>query len=353
MVIVKNYKKVLLMGDSTAKLVTTENKELGWDEDKVLVKVSYSAVSAGTEYANLIGDKNVNATVKAEDTVLEWPRGVGYSSCGIVEKVGKNVTHVAVGDRVVLRACGHASHHTVQKDWVFKLPYEEISLEETAATFISSFSLSGVRKTRIEAGESAAVMGCGILGLFAVQFCAAMGATPVIAVDPVKEKREKALTMGADYALNPFEPDFVEKMMELTDGRGINAAIEVTGKGQGLDMILDCMARHGRVSLLGCTRNSDFTIDYYRKIHYPGIELIGAHTNTRPDNDSRPGFWTYKDDYEAIFRLIHYKKVDYKKMISEIVPVEKTAEVYARLASDYANFPTGVIFDWTENSSNE
>lgn len=345
-VTVENYKKVMLMGDSTAQLFEEKNKEFDLEPDGVLVRVVYSAVSAGTEYANLTGDINVNATVSAAETVLVWPREVGYSSAGVVVAVGSGVDDLNPGDRVVMRGCGHASHHLVCRDWVFKIPYDDIGLDEISMAFISSFSISGARKLRIEVGESAAVMGCGILGLFAVQFCAAMGATPVIAVDPVKEKREKALELGADYAVDPFADEFVQTMFDLTDGRGINAVVEVTGTGKALDQILDCMARHGRISLLGCTRNSDFTIDYYRKIHYPGIELIGAHTNTRPDNDSRPGFWTYTDDYHSIFRLIHFGKVNYKKMISEIHPISECSEVYSRLANDYKNFPTGLLFDW-------
>lgn len=343
---IKEYKKVMLMGDSTAQLFEEKNKEFNLGPNQVLVKVAYSAVSSGTEYANLTGDINILATTKAEDTVLIWPREVGYSSSGTVLEVGSDIDDLKVGDRVVLRACGHASHHLVNRDWVFKLPYDEIGLDEISMAFISSFSISGARKLRIEIGESAAVMGCGILGLFAVQFCAAMGATPVIAVDPVKEKREKALELGADYAVDPFADDFVETMYKLTDGRGVNAAVEVTGTGKALDQILDCMAHHGRISLLGCTRDSNFTIDYYRKIHWPGVELIGAHTNTRPDNDSRPGFWTYDDDYHAIFRLIHFGKVNYKKMISEIHPVSECSQVYSRLANDYKNFPPGLLFDW-------
>jgi len=343
---VDTFKKVMIVEDNLVELMEERDKELDWNENKVLVKVHYSAISSGTEHANVVGDRNVNATIKAEDMVLELPRGLGYASSGIVERVGANVASVKPGDRVALIACGHNSYHTPDEKQVMKIPYDDISLEEAAPMYIASFSLSGARKLRIQAGESAAVMGLGFLGLYAVQFCAAMGATPVIAVDPVKEKREKALELGADYALDPFEEGFVEKVRELTDGRMVNAAIEVTGKGQGLDMVLDIMARHGRVSLLGCTRNSNFTIDYYRKVHYPGIELIGAHTGTRPEDDSRPGFWTYRDDYAAMFRLIHYGKVNFKKMIQEIHPVSETTKVYHRLAFDYRNFPGGVLLDW-------
>ena len=66
-----------------------------------------------------------------------------------------------------------------------------------------------------------------------------------------------------------------------------NTAIEVAGQGAGLDETLDCIAKLGRVALLGCTRNSDFTIDYYRKVHGPGITLIGTHTLARPETKAQ------------------------------------------------------------------
>lgn len=343
---VENFREVLIMGPGNVALSPSCEREFDWGEDKVLVKTHFSAISAGSEYANVIGDKNIEASKSADEVVLTYPMDIGYASSGIVEKVGKNVANVKVGDRVVPLYKGHASHHVCDAGNIIKIPYDDISLEEMAALYISTFSLSGARKLRIEVGESCAIMGCGFLGLYSVMFCKLMGATPIIAVDPVPEKREKALALGADFAVDPFEEGFVEKTKALTDGRGVNAAVEVTGKGSGLDMILDCMARHGRISLLGCTRNSDFTIDYYRKIHYTGVELIGAHTGTRPTSDSRPGFWTIKDDCDAIMRLLHYKKIDFKKMISDIRPASEAHEIYDRLANDYSNFPGGMILDW-------
>ncbi len=169
----------------------------------------------------------------------------------------------------------------------------------------------------------------------------------MIAVDPIAERRAYAGKMGADYTFDPFAPDFVENVKKVTDGKGVNVAVEVTGNGKALDQVLDCMARFGRVSLLGCTRNSDFTIDYYRKIHFPGITLVGAHTAARPDRESAPGYWCYDDDLYAIFKLLKGGRLHFKDMIAETHLPEEAPEVYTRLVNE-KNFPLVVQFDWTK-----
>jgi threonine dehydrogenase-like Zn-dependent dehydrogenase len=188
------------------------------------------------------------------------------------------------------------------------------------------------------------VMGLGVLGLIAIELLRASGAAPIIAVDPVESKRELALTLGADFAFDPFDEGFAENVKRLTGG-GVNVAIEVTGKGQGLDMALDCMARFGRVALLGCTRSSDFSIDYYRKVHGPGITLIGAHTNARPTNDSSGGWWTEKDDANAVIKLIKHGRINLERLVEEVHSPAECRAVYERLINEQS-FPV-VQFDWT------
>ena len=107
------------------------------------------------------------------------------------------------------------------------------------------------------------------------------------------------------------------------------------------------MAKFGRVSLLGCTRSSDFTIDYYRKIHFPGITLVGAHTAARPNRESAPGYWCYDDDLYAIFKLLKGGRIHFKDMIAETHLPEEAPEVYTRLVNE-KNFPLVVQFDWTK-----
>lgn len=168
---------------------------------------------------------------------------------------------------------------------------DNVSFNEAAMAFIGSFSIAAIRKARLEIGESCLVMGLGILGQLAVQYARSSGAVPIIAADPNEERRKMALKNGADYALNPLDKDFAEQVKKITDG-GVNVALEVSGIGAGLISCLDCVARFGRVVLEGCTRNCDFTIDFYRKVHGAGVQIIGANSAARPSVDSSPGFFT-------------------------------------------------------------
>jgi 2-desacetyl-2-hydroxyethyl bacteriochlorophyllide A dehydrogenase len=310
------------------------------NEKEMLVRLCVSSISSGTERANLVGSKTVSwNSPEAKEAV--FPRRSGYSSAGVVEKVGDAVTKFKVGDRVALWWSSHSQYMTIKENRACHI--DDVSFEDAALFHIATFPLAAIRKCRLEIGESAIVMGMGILGIMAIKLLRAVGAAPIIAVDPIPEKRELALKLGADYAFDPFADNFEEQVRGVTDG-GVNAAIEVTGNGKALDLVLDCMAKLGRVALLGCTRNSDFTIDYYKKVHGPGISLIGAHTAARPAVDSYNGYWTAKDDMAAIQRMVRCKRLEFASLVEEIHSPNEAVEVYNRLANEPC-FPI-VQFDW-------
>ncbi|MBO5788345.1 MAG: zinc-binding dehydrogenase [Clostridia bacterium] len=333
-------KQIIFTAPYTAELLDVEC--LPPKADEVTVRLAYSAISSGTEKANFVGDRN--GTLVSEDAEAVFPRMVGYSAAGVVIEKGSDVTDIEVGDKVVVYWGKHKKHITVSRKNVIKIP-DGVSMAEASMTLISTFPLAAIRKTHLEIGESALVMGLGILGIFAVQQLRAAGAYPIIAVDPVGERREFALKMGADYALDPTSEDFVSKVKELSDG-GVNVCIEVTGLGIGLIQALECMQKMGRVALLGCTRSSHFEIDYYGKVHGRGVSLIGAHTMARPERESSPGLWTDEDDLRTVLHLIKGGRMNFKDMIFEIHSPADANEVYNRLASE-KNFPIGVLFDWS------
>ncbi len=310
---------------------------------QVLVKLEYSTISNGTERANLTGE--VNVSIVDRNTEAVFPRYGGYSSSGTVEAVGSAVKSVKVGDRVAAFWSKHSRYCILGQSLVCKIESPDVSMQSAALGNIGSFSLAAVRKCKPELGESAIVMGLGPLGLIAIQLLRIAGVCPVIAADPIKEKRELALRLGADVALDPFAEDFAEQVRQLT-GRGCNVAIEVTGNGKALDTVLDCMAPFGRVALLGCTRNSDFTIDYYHKVHGPGISLIGAHTQARAKQESAPGNWTTIDDIRALLKLEACGRLRLSDIVSEVHSPTEAPAVYQRLISE-RGFPV-VQFDWRD-----
>lgn len=315
--------------------IDTEIPEL--NDNDVLVETMVSTISCGTERANLMDMPNV---------LGDFPRMTGYNCSGIVVKKGKAVKSVEIGDRVVIWWSLHKKYNVISEDRVVKIDDNNISHKTGAMSFIATFPMAAVRKTRLEIGESAMVMGLGILGMTAVKLLRASGAVPIIAADPNPKRREIAILCGADYAFDPFDEDFAEKVKNVTNG-GVNTAIEVTGVDSGLDEVLDCMAKFGRVALLGCTRKSNIAIDYYRKVHLPGITLVGAHTNARPTMESHPGYFTHNDDIRAVLKLVSGKRLCLEDIVEETHSPEECVEVYDRLMHD-KNFPVVVQFDWSE-----
>jgi 2-desacetyl-2-hydroxyethyl bacteriochlorophyllide A dehydrogenase len=309
--------------------------------NEVTVELEYSAISAGTEKANYTGQRN--GTGMKDGEVPSFPITVGYSSAGKIVAVGSSVTDLKVGDRVIAYWSKHKKRLTVGREYIIKLP-DEVSTKEASMAYISIFPLAAIRKTHLEIGESALVMGLGILGVFAVQELKAAGAYPIIAADPIPERRDFALKLGADYALDPLSESFADEVKRISEG-GVNVCIEVTGLGAGLISALDRMKEMGRVALLGCTRSSKFEIDYYGKVHGRGISLIGAHTVARPKVESSSGLWTDEDDLKTVMNLIKGKRMNFKAMISEIHSPVEANEVFNRLATE-KNFPIGVLFDW-------
>lgn len=228
---------------------------------------------------------------------------------------------------------------------MIRIDDDTINMLDAAPTVLTHIALGGVRMAELELAESVMVMGLGVLGISAVELCRMSGAYPIIAVDPNPKRREKALSFGADIALDPKAKDFTERVLGVTCGEGVNVVIEVSGADIALDQALECTARMARVVLLGCTRENNRPTDYYHLVHYKGVKILGAHTFVRPEHDSRRGYWTYRDDCKSVLALISGERISPGRIIEEIYLPEQAPEVFKRLAED-PNFPIGVAFDW-------
>ncbi len=329
-------KKISFTAIHKAELLEGTLREI--KENEVLTEMEYTVVSGGTERACIMGMNN---------TSQKFPMSLGYCGVGRVLEIGSAVTGATVGDRVLVYHGIHAKYNITPEADVTKVTNEDVSSLDAAFVIIASMGLGGVRKLEIELGESAMVMGLGLLGIFAVQFCRLSGAYPVIAADLNPARRELALKLGADYAFDPSAPDFAEQVKTVTKGKGVRATVEVTGVSAAMKQALECASWMGRISLLGCTRVSDCSVDYYQQVHRPGVKLIGAHNFVRPKVESYPHHWTHQDDCKAILDLIAAGRIQVSPIVSRVISPKDAPEIYDQLCDDPA-FPMGTVFDWRE-----
>ena len=307
--------------------------------DEILVKDDYDLISAGTELANFRAMPNTSPHTKG------FPIRAGYSASGHVVAVGPEAKTVKVGDKVCVNWGTHRAYFKRSETRVVKIP-DGVDMQSAACTHLASFPLLAVRRLQIEIGEAVMIAGLGLLGQFAAQFARLAGAYPVLACDYSPERRELAKRLGADFVFDPRDTDFIPRVMELTDGKGPAAVVEVTGYISALRQALEYVAENGRIALLGCTRVSDEYIDFYKYVHRRGVRLIGAHTMTRPKFESRPGEWTEIDDYHAFLKLLKAGRIQAAPIIGEVAPAANAAEVFHRL-NTAKNPPLGVLLDWT------
>lgn len=323
-------------------LETIEFDEKNLPDDHLLVKTLYSAVSSGTECAWISG--------KSNNVGQKFPFYPGYSAVGKVVRVGKDVSNFAEGDSVIVPWGGHRSYTVTPAAPVWtgahKIADSRVNLKDAALAHIASFSMLGVRRLKIQMGESAMIAGLGLLGQIALQAAKYSGAAPLFGCDFSPERRDLALKLGADAVFDPRDPDFIAKIRTANNGRKINAVVEVTGSAVALKQALGYTAKLGRISLLGCTRVPDCPIDFYRDVHTPGITLIGAHTSNRPAVESRPGEWSEHDDYDAILKFLANGRFDFASLIHQTISPADCIPLYDTLLND-PHPPMGIVFDWS------
>lgn len=313
---------------------------------EVLIENDYTVISAGTERANLVMLPRTAVCLGDYPTEQgNFPFWPGYCGAGRIVKLGKDVETFQPGDRVIVGWGGHRTHSIKKAKELVRID-DEVDTLDASFAHIASFSFLGVRKLRLEVGESVMIAGQGILGVLALQFAAISGAIPLFAADFDPARRKLALELGASAAFVPDET-LVEQVKAATGGVGVNAVVEVTGNAKALQQALKYIAKLGRISLLGCTRIPEGTIDFYRDVHWRGVTIIGTHHSTRPETESAPGRWTEQDDYRTFLKLVAAGRLKIRPLISEIVSPEQAPEVYARLADNPLS-PLGIVFDWSK-----
>jgi threonine 3-dehydrogenase len=167
------------------------------------------------------------------------------------------------------------------------------------------------------------VTGCGPIGLFAIAVARAAGACQVIASDVAPYRLELAQRMKADAVIDASREDFVARVRQLTDGRGLDGVLEMSGDARAIRDGLAALRNGGRLSLLGLPREN-FDLDWNSLLIFKGITLHGIvgrrmyHT------------WYVMDN------LLRTGRLDVRPAITHVVPMEKVGEAIEQLRSGKA-----------------
>ncbi|KFC05359.1 quinone oxidoreductase [Trabulsiella guamensis ATCC 49490] len=182
------------------------------------------------------------------------PSGIGTEAAGIVSKVGRNVTHIKAGDRVVYAqsALGaYSSVHNVPAAKAAILP-SAISFEQAAASFLKGLTVFYLLRKTYEIKPDEQFLfhaAAGGVGLIACQWAKALGAKLIGTVGSA-QKAQRAKQAGAWQVINYREESVVERLKEITDGKKVRVVYDSVGKDTW-EASLDCLQRRGLMVSFG------------------------------------------------------------------------------------------------------
>lgn len=271
--------------------------------------------------------------------VRPLPMTLGHEVAGVVEQIGQHVTSIGVGDRVCLHyniTCGdcyycstgneqfcpqvlmlghytsggYAEYIAVPARNAIALP-DEIPFEQGATLMCASATaFHALRKSRLKAGEKVAIIGVGGLGMSAIQLAKVFGALDVFAVDISEEKLQLAAHYGA-IPIHARQVDPVAEIRRLTNGRGVDVAIELIGLPQTMQQTVRCLGVLGRAVIAGIS-DRPLEIDTYRELLGNEAEIIGSNDHLL-------------QELPVLVEMARRKVLDTSRIVTRVVPLDADA----------------------------
>lgn len=250
-------------------------------DNEVLVKLEYVGICGS--------DLHYYETGAIGDYVVKPPFVLGHEPGGTVVEIGKNVTHLSVGDRVALepgKTCGHCEfcktgnynlcldvvffatppvdgvfqeYVAHEADLCFKLP-DNVSTMEGALIEPLAVGFHAAIQGGAKAGQTAVVMGAGCIGLVTMMALKAMGVSRVYVVDIMEKRLQKALELGADGVINGSRTDAVEEIMKLTGQKGCDLAVETAGTEFTTVQTIHMVKKGSSIVLVGYSKSGEMTL---------------------------------------------------------------------------------------------
>jgi L-iditol 2-dehydrogenase len=272
------------------------------------------------------------------------PPVLGHEVAGEVEEAGNAVQKLKKGDRVIvhhhiscrscfyckngleplceaypksnLDPCGFAEYFRIPEalvkgETIYRLPpsmsFEQGSLVEPTACCIRALVKSGIK-----AGESIAVFGVGPAGLTHVQLLRLLGTARIFAIDVLESRRQMALKIGANLAFDPTTEDVPARILEGTEGTGVDSAIVATGNPKAITQAINSVRKAGKILLFGSPARAPFSLDLIHLF----LREISIQTS----------YSTSETEMQMALDLIGTERIRPSQLITHRVPLEHIEE---------------------------
>ncbi len=306
---------------------------------------------------DMVKREGVLAAYRKVQAKLSEPRALGYSCAGFVEAVGQDSgDHFREGDRVACAGLGWASHAEVvcvPTQLSARIP-DGVRFEDAAFATLGAIALHGVRQAEPTLDARVAVIGLGIVGLFAVQLLRANGAR-VAAFDLAPDLVERARTLGAEAGLAGSTDDQVQAALAWTDGLGVDAVVVAAASSTEAPMVAAAgMCRdRGRVVAVGQVPfGLPREIAYVKELE---LRISRSYGPGRYDAgfeergvDYPVGYvrWTQTRNLEAFLGLLADGRVRVADLVTHRYAMSDAPRAYDVLLSDSGPRAVGMLVDY-------
>lgn len=272
------------------------------------------------------------------------PHTLGHECAGLIAATGSNVKNLKVGDRVAVepgKPCGTcefcqkgkynlcpemifmSAPHPQKLDegafveysvrpagFCFKIP-DHVSYEEGAMAEPLAVALQALKRGRVSAGQTMAILGAGPIALTVLLAAKGFGCSDVYMTDVMDYRLDKAIELGATKVFNAAKEDYAAQIKKLTSGRGVDVVIDTTGNEKAYKAASEIVMNGGVIVLVGMSANE------------MALFNIGAILDKELDV---VGVFRYDNVYQKAVNLIASGAVDMKKIITHRLPLAEINE---------------------------
>jgi predicted dehydrogenase/threonine dehydrogenase-like Zn-dependent dehydrogenase len=355
----------------------------------VLVQSLFSLISTGTEMMKLaeakmsmvgkararpdqvrkvldtVAQQGAVSTYKKVMSRLDSYTPLGYSLCGVVTEVGRGAEEFHVGQLVA--AAGneyalHAEYNWVPVNLCAAVP-DGVSPEHAAFSTVGAIAMHGVRRAEVQLGDTACVIGLGLVGQLAVRLLIAAGVR-VVGLDVIEERCRLAEQAGAVLCAAPTDEGMAavqRSLGEISGGRGADHVfLTAGGSSNGPAEAAAALARdRARVIDIGKTRLDLPWNAYYDK--ELDVRFSRSYGPGRYDAryevegiDYPVGYvrWTERRNLECFLDLLAHKDIEVETLISGVFPMQDASTVYAGLANGSLK-AVGVLLEYSARRADD